>query len=240
MHPLLIYLVPVYPHAGVGGNAVLHQPIHIPLEEQRHFALESGYFLEYERNYLQLEKSLFLLNTHKLRRQIRSHLDSIPCKRSSIMSSNVLWEHPDVQSTRMSVFRRHVNRKYNLNLQSYASLHAWSVQEHVEFAQEIWDFCGVQVSEPPSCIGTGLDRMWPRPAWFPGARLNYTENVFAIGLASHPNAVAISSCQEQEPESKHLTWLELRHDVEKWASALRNSGVRQGDRVAGTVSSEKH
>jgi len=150
------------------------------------------------------------------------------------MSSQLLWEHPDVQSTRMDVFRRHVNRKYNLRIQSYAELHAWSVEKHIAFAQEIWDFCGVQVSAAPLCVGTGLDRMWPRPQWFPGARLNYTENLIAVGLALHPTAIAISACRERESDSRHVTWVQLRHEVEKWTSALRNAGVQKGDRVAGT------
>ena len=53
------------------------------------------------------------------------------------MSSQLLWEHPNVQSTRIDAFRRHVNRKYSLRIQSYAKLHAWSAEKHIDYAQEI-------------------------------------------------------------------------------------------------------
>ncbi|KAF2011975.1 acetyl-CoA synthetase-like protein [Aaosphaeria arxii CBS 175.79] len=74
--------------------------------------------------------------------------------------------------------------------------------------------------------------MWPRPEWFPEARLNYTENVLATGLASSPNAIAISACREGGTDWRHLSWKDLRQSVEECASGLRNLGVRKGDRVA--------
>lgn len=89
-------------------------------------------------------------------------------------------------------------------------------------------------SAPPTQVGSGLERMYPRPTWFPGARLNYTENMLAVGLASRPDAIAVSACREAGTEWRNLTWKQLRNEVELWTSALKHRGVVAGDRIAGT------
>jgi acetoacetyl-CoA synthetase len=148
------------------------------------------------------------------------------------MANMELWKHPNVQSTRVDAFRRYINRKYNLSLMTYADLHTWSIDDIEVFGKEIWIFCGMVSSAEPTKIGIGLDKIYPRPTWFPGARLNYTENLLSVGLASHANAVAVSSIREGGFDRRDLTWLQLRDQVEKWTSALKRARVRKGDRVA--------
>jgi acetoacetyl-CoA synthetase len=145
-----------------------------------------------------------------------------------------IWRHPNVQGTRVDALRRQINRKYELQLSTYFELHKWSVNEIELFAKEMWDFCGIVHSVPPTQVGTGLKRMYPRPTWFPGARLNYTENMLAVGLACHPDAIAVSACREASTEWRNLTWKQLRDEVEIWTSALKHRGVVAGDRIAGT------
>ncbi|KAG7409346.1 Acetoacetyl-CoA synthetase [Fusarium oxysporum f. sp. rapae] len=142
------------------------------------------------------------------------------------------WIHPSPHLTRLDAFRRFINRKYDLNLTNYTELHKWSVDEIESFCREIWTFCGLVYTKPPTAVAVGIESMCPRPRWFPGARLNYTENILIKGLAEHPDAVAVSSCREGETEWRHLTWMELRDHVALYTSALRHAGVKQGDRVA--------
>lgn len=146
-----------------------------------------------------------------------------------------IWKHPSPHLTRSDAFRRHVNIKYKLQLRSYDDLHKWSVDELEKFSQEVWEFCGVVYSIPPDEVAVGLDKMWPRPRWFPGAQLNYTENLVATGLAAHPDAVAISACSEGGTNWRHLSWRELVHELERFVSALKMAGIRQGDRIAGML-----
>ena len=87
-------------------------------------------------------------------------------------------------------------------------------------------------SVAPERVGDGLDAMWPRPRWFPGARLNYAENLLATGLATHPDSIAVSACREAGTQWRYLTWTELRDQVELYATALQKMGVVEGDRVA--------
>ena len=146
-----------------------------------------------------------------------------------------LWKHPNVPATRVDAFRKYINRKYALNIRNHQELHDWSVGGIETFAQEIWRFCGIVYSVPPTQTALGLETMYPRPTWFPGARLNYTENLLNVGLAAHPDIIAVSACREGGTQWRDLTWRELRGEVEKWASALRRAGVSKGDRVASYV-----
>ncbi|KAF5701108.1 acetoacetate ligase [Fusarium mundagurra] len=77
--------------------------------------------------------------------------------------------------------------------------------------------------------------MWPRPEWFPGARINYTENLLSVGLAQHPDAIAVSACLEGGVNWRHLTWMQLRGRVTQYVSALQALGVTTGDRVAAVL-----
>src|SRR6478735_2551717 len=150
------------------------------------------------------------------------------------------WIHPSPHLTRLDAFRRFINRKYDLNLTNYTELHKWSVDEIESFCREIWTFCGLVYAKPPTAVAVGIESMCPRPRWFPGARLNYTENILIKGLAAHPDAVAVSSCREGETEWRHLTWMELRDHVALYTSALRHAGVKQGDRVASKLDDRRH
>ena len=66
------------------------------------------------------------------------------------------------------------------------------------------------------------------PNWFPGARLNFAENLL---LRQH-DAIAYTSIKENGTIT-HYTFRELRTMVQEMAAALRVNGLHIGDRVAG-------
>jgi len=79
--------------------------------------------------------------------------------------------------------------------------------------------------------------MFPRPAWFSGALLNFAENLLFPQLrdnggdAVKENDIAVIAVTEKgEPE--YVTWKELRERVRVCAAALKQR-VKQGDVVAG-------
>ncbi|KAF5650798.1 acetoacetate ligase [Fusarium tjaetaba] len=149
--------------------------------------------------------------------------------------SGTSWRHPHPELSRLDAFRRHVNRAYKLDLRTYAQLHKWSVDNVHDFCKEVWMYCGVVYSQPPERVANGIDVMWPRPEWFPGARMNYTENLLSPGLAQHPDAIAISACLEGGVKWRHLSWVQLRNRVAQYASALQALNVTTGDRVAAVL-----
>ncbi|KAJ4205936.1 hypothetical protein NW759_014413 [Fusarium solani] len=146
------------------------------------------------------------------------------------------WRHPFPGATRLDAFRRYVNRAYRVSLQSYQDVHKWSVENLEDFAKAVWVFCGVVYSHPPDKVANGINNVWPRPEWFPGARINFAENIFAVGLNTHPDSVAVSACREAGTHWRHLTWRQLHSQVALYTAALRAAGVGRGDRVAGVLS----
>ena len=109
----------------------------------------------------------------------------------------------------------------------YAALHRWSIDSRAEFWSRVWDFCDVigdRGEGPPLVDG---DR-FPGSRWFPGARLNYAENL----LWRSDDAVAVVSVLE-DGRRRALTYRELRAASLAFAEALKGLGVGPGDRVAG-------
>lgn len=66
------------------------------------------------------------------------------------------------------------------------------------------------------------------PEWFPGARLNYAENL----LWRNDDGIACTAGGELGKVTDY-TFRELRQRVRIMASAMRANGLKVGDRVAG-------
>ena len=119
-----------------------------------------------------------------------------------------------------------------------SSLHRWSVSHPEAFWPLVWDFCQVLAEKPPGrlpwdAVGVGLDRMAPPdpvlgPRWFPGARLNFAENL----LRWEDEREALVFWNETGRQAV-LTYRELRARVSSAAAALQAEGIVPGDRVAG-------
>lgn len=69
------------------------------------------------------------------------------------------------------------------------------------------------------------------PTWFPGARLNFAENL----LFHQHDAIACTEIRETGTVT-HCTFRELRELVKEMAAALKVNGLKVGDRVAGELS----
>jgi acetoacetyl-CoA synthetase len=146
-------------------------------------------------------------------------------------TSTELWTHPDKASTQVDSFRRYVNRTFSRNIKTYEELLDWSVTDIKGFAHAVWVFCGVIHSRPYSEVGRGLDKMWPPPQWFPDTLLNYAENILGPGLATKPDAIAVTSMREGPTVVRELTFAELERKVLLYGGALKRLGVGKGDRI---------
>lgn len=72
----------------------------------------------------------------------------------------------------------------------------------------------------------------PSVRWFEGGTLNITENIFERNLPTQKDALAlIWEPNEPSEKSKSLTYQELYEEVNKCANALKNLGVKKGDRI---------
>ena len=140
----------------------------------------------------------------------------------------------------MTAFERFVRAGGAAEVDGYEALYRWSVAEPERFWAAVWRFCGVVAEErggaarPPwDAVGQGLERMAPPdpvrgPRWFPGARLNFAENLLRTRDASEALVY-----WDERGRQRSLSFAELHGAVAGLARALRASGVRAGDRVAG-------
>lgn len=137
-----------------------------------------------------------------------------------------------IRKTNMYKLMTSVNSKYNLELSSYAELYQWTIENKKEFWAEVWDLAEVRHSEEYYDVYTeDLNRKKiPRPIWFPGAKINFAENL----LKYRDDTTAIIAHRENQ-ENIRISYRELYSKVAKMAQSMRDLGVVKGDRVAGFV-----
>jgi len=109
----------------------------------------------------------------------------------------------------------------------YDALWRWSTTDLAGFWEAIRQYFDVRFSAPARTV-LGDDRM-PGAVWYPGARLNYVDQVFT---GRDPDTVAILQAGETDP-SQRWSWRELQRQVGAFAATLTRLGVGRGDRVVG-------
>ena len=109
---------------------------------------------------------------------------------------------------------------------SYAELHRWSVEHSADFWELVWKFGQVR-GEPGARRVINPERM-PGAKWFPEGKLSYAENL----LRSRDATPAIVFWGEDRVK-RYLSKRQLYALVSRIAQALKDAGVKKGDRVAG-------
>lgn len=128
-------------------------------------------------------------------------------------------------------YRAWLAREHQLQFDSYEALWQWSVDDLEGFWASIWDFCGVKSHSPYSQVLA--EREMPHARWFPGATLNYAEQMLAH--AQRPDAasrLALVFQSELRPRTE-ITWAQLAATTGALTATLAELGVTQGDRVVG-------
>ncbi len=143
----------------------------------------------------------------------------------------MLWQPSEerVRQSAMYRFMQRVNSRFNRDFSDYESLHAWSVQHIPEFWETFWEFADIIHSAPYTSVVEGLDKM-PGARWFPGARLNFAENL----LRCRDERTALVFKPEGRPATR-ISYAELYDEVARVAHSLRAMGIKPGDRVVGFI-----
>ncbi len=122
-----------------------------------------------------------------------------------------------------------------LNFADYDALWRWSTTDLDAFWQSVWDYFDLQSPTPHSAV-LALNRM-PGAVWFPGAQVNYVQQVFRhVEAALAAGLPALISHNERSLSAglaaRELSWPELRQQVASLALHLKRQGLEPGDRVA--------
>lgn len=151
----------------------------------------------------------------------------------------LLWRPQNAGKTPMDAYRRHVNKRYYQNLKTTQELQRWSVQHPQKFWLDLYSYLNL-VPALPRGLTKAYDDSKPMssvPSWYEGVEINYAEN--AIFDNPDPDAVALVGVREgmdlDREDGEIVTWRQFRERVRLTASALRHSGVKQGDRVGALV-----
>ena len=119
-----------------------------------------------------------------------------------------------------------VNKKHGLKVSTYGDLHKWSVEKIPDFWAAVWDFVEMKASRRYDKVVDDLSN-YPGARWFPGARLNFAEN-----LLRHRDDRLAFVFRGEDRKSATMTYAGLYDAVARLAKALRESGISPGDRVA--------
>ncbi|MEV6969540.1 acetoacetate--CoA ligase [Hamadaea sp. NPDC051192] len=156
--------------------------------------------------------------------------------------TTILWRPPaDVrQTSRIGDYLRWLSAGQGREFGAYADVWQWSVDDLPGFWRSIWDYFDVVAHSEPTEILSGGYTMGapfgpgtpfgPTGTWFPGARLNYAENVLRMPGVAGDAPIVLGQSQSREPIE--YTADQLRDQVRRAAAGLRRLGVEPGDRVA--------
>ena len=93
-------------------------------------------------------------------------------------TGKLLWSpsHGQIQQANMTRFMDLVNKKYSLKLESYWQLYKWSIERIPDFWATLWEFADLKASRMYDGVVDDLGK-FPGARWFPGAKLNFAENL---------------------------------------------------------------
>ena len=139
----------------------------------------------------------------------------------------LLWQPSTavIEQANLTHYMRWLAAQKDLRFTTYADLWRWSVDHIGDFWESLWDYFDLTYSQRWQ---TPLARReMPGADWFPGARLNYAENIFARRTADRPMMLYKA---EDEPLVE-MSWQTIYDQANRLAEVLRQMGVQPGDRV---------
>jgi acetoacetyl-CoA synthetase len=144
-----------------------------------------------------------------------------------VSEGTVLWEPTAAVKNRATItkYLKWLESEKGLSFKDYNSLWEWSVTEIEDFWQSLWQFFDIKASKLYTSILP--ERKMPGAKWFQGSELNYAEHVFRHMSSERPALIF----QSEIVPLTELSWEALYQQVTSVATALRDLGVKRGDRV---------
>ncbi|GAA5234464.1 acetoacetate--CoA ligase [Verticiella sediminum] len=130
-----------------------------------------------------------------------------------------------VAAANLSAFTDWLARERGLRFADYDALWRWSTTEIEAFWQAAWDYLDVHSPTPHETVLA--ERVMPGARWFPGARVNFVDQVFRHATTQRPAIVF----RGEDGRAGEWSWAELQRQAAALAARLRALGVTPGDRV---------
>jgi acetoacetyl-CoA synthetase len=139
----------------------------------------------------------------------------------------LLWQPSQQRISQANItrFSELVSKRYGVKIESYWQFYDWSIRRIPDFWAAMWDFAGIRASSEYETVVDNLQK-FPGANWFPGARLNFAEN-----LLRHRDDSDAFVFRGETQRSAKITHAQLFDQVTNLAAALRAIGVRAGDRA---------
>jgi acetoacetyl-CoA synthetase len=135
-----------------------------------------------------------------------------------------------VDRANLSRFMRFVRNEIgNADLNSYAPLYRFSIDQPEKFWTLLWDFVGIRGSGERAPVLVDHDGM-ADARWFPDVSLNFAQNL----LRFDDDRIAVR-CHDVDGEHPQITYGELQRRVAALAAAMRARGVEAGDCIAAVL-----
>lgn len=131
----------------------------------------------------------------------------------------------DIAAARVTDFARFVTDRVGAPFEDYRSLWQWSVDDPAAFWAALWDY--FELGDRPETVIAG--ETMPGAKWFPGARLNYVDQVIRNARTDRPAILHL----DEDGSTTEVSWAQLLGRTAAFAQRLRDLGVGAGDRVVG-------
>ena len=109
-----------------------------------------------------------------------------------------------VRAAKITAFSDWLAAERGLRFADYDALWRWSVSDLEGFWGAIWDWFAIPAATPPARVLA--DPKMPGARWFPGATLNYVDQVFRHATDARPAIVS----RNEAGITRELTWAELQ------------------------------
>ena len=153
-----------------------------------------------------------------------------------VMEGELLWTPSPARTaaSNLTKFSQWLKEHRGLDFADYQAMYEWSVADVDALWGALWEYFNPKVSAQPTAV-LGK-RTMPGAEWFPGAVLNYAENVMSKAVAGQTALIHFN----ERDAAVEMSWDELGSQVRRLATALRNLGVEPGDRVVGCLPNTPH
>jgi acetoacetyl-CoA synthetase len=140
-----------------------------------------------------------------------------------------IWSPPPQRAATANLarFMACVNARQGLRMADYGDVYQWSIDKPAQFWAEVARFADVRASFDKDGPVIENPRAMPGARFFPGARLNFAEN-----LLRHRDAQPALVFRNECGARRELSYRQLYAEVARVAAGLKAAGVVAGDCVA--------